>query len=71
VLRTAWRIDRYKGYAQPYAWRGFETRRCSTRTTQARGDVVVVRFADDFVVGFEHRQEAERFLEELREPTAG
>jgi hypothetical protein len=28
---------------------------------------VVVRFADDFVVGFEHRQEAERFLEELRE----
>ena len=25
------------------------------------------RFADDFVVGFEHREEAERFLEELRE----
>jgi group II intron reverse transcriptase/maturase len=37
------------------------------RRKQARGDVVVVRFADDFVVGFEHRQEAERFLEELRE----
>ena len=37
------------------------------RKKQARGDVVVVRFADDFVVGFEHRQEAERFLEELRE----
>lgn len=37
------------------------------RQKQARGDVVVVRFADDFVVGFEHRQEAERFLEELRE----
>jgi len=34
---------------------------------QARGDVVVVRFADDFVVGFEHRDEAERFLSELRE----
>ncbi len=32
----------------------------------ARGDVVVVRFADDFVVGFEHREEAERFLIELR-----
>jgi hypothetical protein len=29
--------------------------------------VVVVRFADDFVVGFEHRAEAERFLRELRE----
>jgi group II intron reverse transcriptase/maturase len=37
------------------------------RRTQARGDVVVVRFADDFVVGFEHRGEAERFLTELRE----
>jgi group II intron reverse transcriptase/maturase len=37
------------------------------RRTQARGDVVVVRFADDFVVGFEHRAEAERFLAELRE----
>lgn len=28
---------------------------------------VVVRFADDFVVGFEHREEADRFLGELRE----
>jgi group II intron reverse transcriptase/maturase len=37
------------------------------RRTQARGDVVVVRFADDFVVGFEHREDAERFLAELRE----
>jgi group II intron reverse transcriptase/maturase len=37
------------------------------REKQARGDVVVVRFADDFVVGFQHRHEAERFLLELRE----
>jgi len=37
------------------------------RHRQARGDVVVVRFADDFVVGFQHRHEAERFLAELRE----
>jgi group II intron reverse transcriptase/maturase len=37
------------------------------RRKQARGDVVVVRFADDFVVGFEHRQEAEWFRNELRE----
>jgi group II intron reverse transcriptase/maturase len=37
------------------------------RTTQAHGEVVVVRFADDFVVGFQHREEAERFLAELRE----
>ena len=37
------------------------------RHKQARGEMVIVRFADDFVVGFEHRQEAERFLAELRE----
>ena len=37
------------------------------RSRHARGDVVVVRFADDFVVGFEHRDEAERFWAELRE----
>jgi len=37
------------------------------RKKQARGDVVVVRWADDFVVGFQHRAEAERFWVELRE----
>jgi len=37
------------------------------RKKQARGDIVVVRFADDFVVGFEHRYEATQFLAELRE----
>ena len=37
------------------------------RKRRARGDVVVVRFADDFAVGFEHREDAERFLAELRE----
>jgi RNA-directed DNA polymerase len=40
------------------------------RKTQARGDVIVVRFADDFVAGFEHREEAEQFLAELRERVA-
>lgn len=37
------------------------------RTKRAKGDVVVVRFADDFVVGFQHRHEAEQFLNALRE----
>jgi hypothetical protein len=41
------------------------------RHKQARGDVVVVRFADDFVVGFEHREEAEKFLTELGQRFAG
>lgn len=37
------------------------------RKSKAQGEVVVVRFADDFVVGFERREDAERFLSELRE----
>jgi group II intron reverse transcriptase/maturase len=37
------------------------------REKQARGEIIFVRFADDFVAGFEHRQDAERFLAELRE----
>jgi RNA-directed DNA polymerase len=37
------------------------------RKTHAHGDVIVVRYADDFIVGFQHRAEAERFLAELRE----
>ena len=40
------------------------------RKTQARGDVIVVRYADDFIVGFQHRADAERFLTELRERLA-
>ena len=39
------------------AWR----RKC------AQGAVIVVRYADDNVLGFQHRAEADRFLEELRE----
>jgi group II intron reverse transcriptase/maturase len=35
-----------------------------------RGDVIVVRYADDFVVGFQHRNEAERFLRQLHERLA-
>ena len=30
-------------------------------------EVIIVRFADDFTVGFQYREDAERFLEELRE----
>jgi group II intron reverse transcriptase/maturase len=37
------------------------------RKTQARGDVIIVRYADDFVMGFQHQGEAERFLKHLRE----
>jgi RNA-directed DNA polymerase len=37
------------------------------RRRHARGDVIFVRFADDYVAGFEHREDAERFLADLRE----
>jgi hypothetical protein len=37
------------------------------RTGQAHGDVVIVRYADDFVMGFQHRSEAERFLSDLKQ----
>ena len=40
------------------------------RTRHARGDVVIMRFADDFVVGFEHRDDAERFWADLRDRLA-
>ncbi|MGA2497177.1 MAG: reverse transcriptase domain-containing protein, partial [Tepidisphaeraceae bacterium] len=37
------------------------------RRTKAHGDVIIVRYADDFVVGFQHESDARRFHEELRE----
>jgi RNA-directed DNA polymerase len=36
------------------------------RGRHAAGDVIVVRYADDFVMGFQHRHEAERFLADLK-----
>src|ERR1700686_4361034 len=40
------------------------------RKKVATGDVIVVRYADDLVVGFQHRADAERFLEQFRERLA-
>ena len=37
------------------------------RKKHARGDVIVVRFCDDFVVGFQYESEATRFLADLKE----
>ena len=37
------------------------------RKKVARGEMIVVRYADDAVLGFQYREEAEKFLEELRE----
>ena len=37
------------------------------RPEEAGGDAIIVRYADDVVVGFEHRRDAERFLHALGE----
>src|SRR5438034_5098840 len=37
------------------------------RRTEARGDMVIARYLDDFIVGFENRTDAEQFLSALRE----
>jgi retron-type reverse transcriptase len=36
------------------------------RGRHAAGDVIAVRYADDFVMGSQHRREAERFLADLK-----
>jgi hypothetical protein len=36
------------------------------RRKVARGDVIIVLYADDLVVGFQHRTDAERFLKGYR-----
>ena len=40
------------------------------RKKVAKGKVMAIRYADDLVVGFEHRDEAERFLKEFGERLA-
>ena len=37
------------------------------RNRYAEGDVVIVRFADDFTVGFQYQEDAQRFWADLRE----
>ena len=37
------------------------------RNHEVNGDAIIVRYADDFVVGFQHKRDAERFLEAVEE----
>ena len=37
------------------------------RRREATGDMIIVRYADDFIIGFEHETDARRFLDEMRE----
>ena len=36
------------------------------RRREATGEVIIVRYADDFIVGFEHEDDARRFMDEMR-----
>jgi group II intron reverse transcriptase/maturase len=40
------------------------------RRREATGDMIIVRYADDVIVGFEHEADARRFLEAMRERLA-
>jgi RNA-directed DNA polymerase len=37
------------------------------RRREATGDMIIVRYADDIIVGFEHEDDAQRFLDAMRE----
>ena len=37
------------------------------RSHEVKGDTIIVRYADDFVVGFQHKRDAERFLSAVKE----
>jgi len=37
------------------------------RRREATGDMIIVRYADDFIIGFQHENDARRFLDEMRE----
>src|SRR5205807_2393671 len=37
------------------------------RQREATGDMIIVRYADDFIIGFQHESDARHFLDEMRE----
>jgi group II intron reverse transcriptase/maturase len=40
------------------------------RRRNAHGDMIIVRYADDYIVGFEHERDAQQFLADLRDRLA-
>jgi len=36
------------------------------RRREAAGEMIIVRYADDFIIGFEHESDARRFMDEMR-----
>ena len=56
--------------ANIYLHYGFDLWAESWRRHEATGDMIIVRYADDIIVGFEHEADARRFLEAMRERLA-
>jgi RNA-directed DNA polymerase len=56
--------------ANVYLYHVFDQWAHAWRKRWARGEVAIVRYADDFIVGFQYREDAERFHEELRKRLA-
>jgi hypothetical protein len=53
--------------ANIYLHYGFDLWAERWRRREAQGDMIVVRYADDLVVGFEREGDAHRFLDAMRE----
>src|SRR5437660_2875279 len=67
-----WRKERLRAEVLRRFWRTSIFITCSTCGSKcgvksAHGDVIVVRFADDIVVGFQSKADAEQFRAELTE----
>jgi group II intron reverse transcriptase/maturase len=56
--------------ANVYLHHAFDQWAQQWRKRHARGDMIVVRYVDDFVAGFEHQSDAEHFLRDLSERLA-
>jgi group II intron reverse transcriptase/maturase len=41
------------------------------RRRELTGDMIIVRYADDFIIGFQHEHEARRFLDKMRKRLRG
>ena len=61
-----------RGIQQSASWRSyvFDLWAKAWRNRHATGDVIIVRFADDVVVGFQHEDDARCFQDELRQRLA-
>jgi group II intron reverse transcriptase/maturase len=56
--------------ANIYLYYGYDLWADRWRRREATGDMIIVRYADDVIVGFEHEADARRFLEAMRERLA-